>query len=312
MATFASLSFQVADGGKSIPWQAFDAYRKSDFSHAAYASFRPSYPPKLYDTILSYHQGQYKTCLDLGCGHGLVSRAFSSHFDKVYGIDPSPGMIQQAKNLTSEQNIEFIESKAESLPFIASKSIDLVVSGEAAHWFDMPRLFAELNRIMRPGGTMAFWGYTDHVFPDFPHASALVEKYSHGLDKDLLGSYWPQPGRSILVNKLRAVQPPVDDWEDIQRVEYEPGTTGIGSGKGTKFMETTIPLRQTMEYLRTWSSYHGWKEAHPHRMRRSEGGEGDVGDELLDKIVGAEAGLSDPDQIVTVEWGSGLILARKL
>lgn len=271
----------------------------------------------LYETVLSYHTGRLDTCLDLGCGHGLVSRAFSPTFKQVYGVDPSAGMIKQAESITTEEkNIQYLKSSAESLPFLPDQCVDLVVAGEAAHWFDNSRLFPELNRVMRPGGTLAFWGYADPVYVNFPKASSILTHYTYGQDKDLLGPYWPQPGRTILRNNLRAIQPPPEDWNEVQRLEYEPGMNGAGSGEGTKFMSTTVTLGQSMEYVRTFSSYHGWKEAHPDRVRRSEGGQGDIVDELLERMVEAEPDWTDTqtasEKPVQIEWKSGLILARKL
>ncbi|KAF3480576.1 Crg1p [Arthroderma uncinatum] len=266
--------------------------------------------------VYGYHRGKYETCLDLGCGHGLVSRALAPKFKKVYGIDPSAGMIEQARSLTAEGNVEFVQSTAEALPFIEDESIDLVVAGEAAHWFNYPQLFAELNRVMKVGGTLAFWGYSDHFLVDYPKATAIIDQYAYGLDKHLLGSYWPQPGNSIMRDKLRVIQPPTEDWADLQRIEYHPGVNGPGSGEGTKYMESDISLGQATEYIRTWSAYHRWKEAHPNRIRRSEGGTGDVADEMLDSIIEVEEDLrnaqSAADKVVRVEWASTLILSRKL
>lgn len=217
---------------------------------------------------------------------------------------------------TEEKNIQFLISSAESLSFLPDQSVDLVVAGEAAHWFDTSRLFPELNRVMRQGGTLAFWGYADPIYIDHPEASSIMTHCTHNQDKDLLGPYWPQPGRSILQDKLRAIKPPLESWKDIQRLEYQPGMNGAGSGEGTKFVETTATLGQSMEYLRTFSSYHGWKKAHPGQVRRSEGGQGDVVDKLLDRMIEAEPGWTDPQTALTkpvrMEWKSALILARKL
>lgn len=224
-------------------------------------------------------------------------------------------MIEQAKEMaTGENNIEFVKSAAESLPFLQDQSIDLVVAGEAAHWFKYPQLFAELKRVVKPGGTLAFWGYADPVYVDHPAATAILS-YTYRHHKDFLGPYWAQPGRSILRNKLRAVRPPPEDWTDMKRIEYEPGLEGAGSGEGTKFMDLQVTLGQSMEYVRTWSSYHGWKEAHPDRIRRSEGGEGDLVDEIFDRMIEAEKEWADlqtaAEKVVHIEWSSGLILGRK-
>lgn len=30
-------------------------------------------------------------------------------------------------------------------------------TGQAAHWFDPPQVYAELRRVLKPGGSFAFW-----------------------------------------------------------------------------------------------------------------------------------------------------------
>jgi SAM-dependent methyltransferase len=292
--------------------------RKSTFSHASYATFRPSYPPALYDTVLKYHHGPKNLCVDLGCGHGAVARHLSASFTHVIGTDPSQGMLEQARSMTPKEkypNVEYKEATAEDSPFLETGSVDMVVAGQAAHWFDYKRLFPELKRIVRPSGTLAFWGYKDHVFVDYPRATEILEKYAYGNDERLLGPYWPQPGRSIVEGKLRVIKPPTSDWEDIQRIEYEPAVNGPRSGQGTMLMNKRLTLKECMAYIRTWSSFHGWQERHPEMKRKDDGGNGDVVDEMFQVMVDTEEdwrkGGDWRDKEVEIEWGSGLLLARR-
>lgn len=268
--------------------------------------------------ILAYHHGPRKECVDLGCGHGVVARYLSTSFEHVLGADPSPGMIALAKSSTPHEdypNVNFQESFAESLPFLANGSIDIVVSGQAAHWFNYSTLFPEMSRILRENGTLAFWGYKDHVFVDYPEASKIFLRYARANDERLLGPYWSQPERSIVENKFRDIHPPTNGWKEIQRIEYEPGSQGSRSGEGTMFMSKKIRLGECMDYLRTWSSFHAWQEKHPERKRRREGGKGDVVDEMFDEMRSKEPDWRQhepwEEKEVEIEWGSGLILARK-
>src|SRR3954468_13060479 len=64
----------------------------------------------------------------------------------------------------------------------------------------------------------------------------MITEFYYRPNKNAMGPYWQQPGRSIVQGKLRAIQPPDDEWE-VERVEYEPGTSGPHSGEGTIFME---------------------------------------------------------------------------
>ena len=209
-------------------------------------------------------------------------------------------------------SIEFREGSAEDgSKFLEDESVDMVVAGQAAHWFDYAKLWPEMQRLVRPGGTLAFWGYKDHVFVDFPKATETMQSYAYDLDPDKLGSYWPQPGRSYVQDKLRIIEPPQDDWDGLERIEYEPGTAGAKSGQGTLFMERESSIGACKEYVRTWSSYHGWQEKHPDQVARSKGGKGDVMDEMFDRIAKDDEWFQNEENLVKIEWGSAVVMARK-
>ncbi|EMC93133.1 hypothetical protein BAUCODRAFT_228911 [Baudoinia panamericana UAMH 10762] len=289
-------------------------HSKSTFSAASYATFRPSYPSALYNVVLAYHYEPKRLCVDLGCGTGIVTREMSKHFDSVIGIDPSAGMIRQARQSIEGHSqfghVSFREGPAESIPSIEAGEVDLVTVGQAAHWFDQTKFWPEMQRLLRPKGTVACWGYKDHVFVDFPEATRIMQAYAYDKHPDKLGSYWPMPGRSYVQNKLRVLQPPATHWEEPERIEYEPATKGQHSGEGTLFMERSLTVAETKEYVRTWSSFHGWQEAHPEQKARSKGGDGDVMDEMFDKIAETDHWFKDETNAVNIEWGSALVLTR--
>lgn len=262
--------------------------------------------------MLAYHRGQRSLCVDLGCGHGVATRALAPDFSRVIGVDPSPGMVAEARSLTpasSHANVEYHESAAEHLPFLADDSVDMVVAAQSAHWFDYPRLFAELKRTVRRDGTLAVWGYRDHIFVDHPNATAVMQRYCFTPGHGLLGDYWPQPGRSIAQFHLHALQPPESDWTDIRRDEYEP-SHGPPSGNPQVLMTQTVTLAACKEYIKTWSAYHAWREAHPPPSTTT-----DIVDDLFDHMRRQEdAWKDDPNWMqleVRIDWGSTLILARR-
>jgi trans-aconitate 3-methyltransferase len=255
--------------------------------------------------------------VDLGTGHGLVSRCMAHAFEKVVGVDPSPGMIHQAESATKKNeypNLEFFQASAEALPFLDDRSVDMVVSGQAIHWFDISKFFDEMERVVRPGGTLSFWAYTDHVFHGHPRASAILYRTSYGVDEDSLGPYWQQPGRSKLQNYLRDIQPPASDWE-VDRRECNLTQGRAISNHGSLVMEKRMTVAKNMAYIRTWSSYHGWQETHPGQLAKNKGGEGDVVDKMFEAIKQAEPdwwrdeGWWETE--IDVQWGTVLVLARK-
>lgn len=219
-------------------------------------------------------------------------------------------MLETARKLTPKDeypNASYEVSSAESLSFLSDNSVDMVVAGQAAHWFDYPKLFEELNRVVRPGGTLAFWGYKDHTFVDYPSATKLTDHYAYDLSPELMGPYWQQPGRSILQNKLRAIKPDEYGWKDVQRIEYEPGTNGKGSGEGTLLMSKRLTVSQAKGYVKTWSSYHAWLE----KFGKKLGDKGDIIEELFAKIAEKDPEFKNEDFEVDVEWGSAILMARK-
>lgn len=86
---------------------------------------------------------------------------------------------------------------------------------------------------------------------------------------------------------------------------------------GTMFLSRKMKLGDVERYVRTWSAVSKWQEAWPERKSRAEGGEGDVVDEMFEGIVDAEEGWLGEAEAgwreveVEVEWGSGLVLARR-
>ena len=79
---------------------------------------------------------------------------------KVIGTDPSEKMLSavhvpEAKD--GKPPIEYKVASAEDLSFIESNTVDLVTAGQAAHWFNHEKSFPELVRILKPGGTLAFF-----------------------------------------------------------------------------------------------------------------------------------------------------------
>jgi len=91
--------------------------------------------------------------VDVGCGTGLVAREaltlIGAH-GSLIGVDPSPGMLAQAKL----QRARFVEGRAERIP-LPDASADFVCMGYALrHIDDLDAAFAEFRRLLRPGGRL--------------------------------------------------------------------------------------------------------------------------------------------------------------
>lgn len=291
-------------------------FAKPTFSAASYAAFRPTYPPALYAHLLAYHRGPRTLLLDLGAGHGPASRALAPSFARVISTDPSPGMLAAARAATPAAafpNIEFREAAADARlrarAFGDSKdeAADMVVAGQAAHWFDFPATWRHVAGALRPGGTLALWTYKDWVYVGCAGASRILVEWLYGADR--LGPHW-EPGRRLVRGNYADVVPPAELFEDEARVVYETAEWGVGEGRGECLMKARMSVGQSMDYLRTMSAVHTWQLAHGSPKARKDGGEGDVVDLIYDEMVAAE-GWDLDKTMLDIEWGSAIILARK-
>jgi arsenite methyltransferase len=96
--------------------------------------------------------------LDLGCGAGtdsLVAAQMVGPDGSVVGIDMTPEMLAKAHRAAAEMgaaNVEFVEGEIELLPF-ADESVDVVISNGVIDLLpDKDTVFAEIYRVLRPGG----------------------------------------------------------------------------------------------------------------------------------------------------------------
>ena len=93
--------------------------------------------------------------LDLGCGTGELVLAISRRLRdaRIIGIDLSPDMLLFAgRHATTDGRLRFTVGDVASLPF-DDASVDLVVSTLSLHHWAAPADgFAEIARVLRPGG----------------------------------------------------------------------------------------------------------------------------------------------------------------
>ena len=96
--------------------------------------------------------------LDLGSGAGtdsLIAAQMVGHEGSVTGIDMTPEMLGKARAAAAEMgatNLEFVEGEAERLPF-PDASFDVVISNGVIDLIpDKDAVFAELHRVLVPGG----------------------------------------------------------------------------------------------------------------------------------------------------------------
>merc|ERR1719228_3131735 len=86
----------------------------------------------------------------------MSTRNLFGKFENILGVDLSEAMVEQAKKDFATDPVEFKVSGAESLP-VGDTSVQIVLVGRAIHYFDQKTFFQEVDRILVPGGVVAYY-----------------------------------------------------------------------------------------------------------------------------------------------------------
>lgn len=100
------------------------------------------------------------TAVDFGCGIGRLTRALASRYAQVIGVDISPSMLTQAREVNAHLvNVRFVENTQSHLGFLADASVDLVYSVITLHHMPsrLQRAYiAEFLRVLAMDGIAVF------------------------------------------------------------------------------------------------------------------------------------------------------------
>ena len=113
-----------------------------------YDRFRPGYPQAAVAWMIDA-AGPVRV-LDLGAGTGRLAAAAAAAGHDVLAVEPDEQMRSLAQVAVPGRTAA---GTAESIP-VADRSVDVVLVGQAFHWFDPVRAAAQLRRIVRPGGVV--------------------------------------------------------------------------------------------------------------------------------------------------------------
>ncbi|MBN9006640.1 MAG: methyltransferase domain-containing protein [Rhizobiales bacterium] len=98
----------------------------------------------------------FRRAIDLGCGTGLVARAFAAQVDSFIGIDLSPRMVEKSHATGLYAQLD-IADMVQGLAARSEASADLILAADAVIYLhDLAPLLREVMRVLVPGGLFAF------------------------------------------------------------------------------------------------------------------------------------------------------------
>ena len=146
------------------PFAQFKAAQREGWSHFGPLALFTVPPAARLVRFAGIRSGQ--RVLDVGCGTGVVAITAARQGAIVVGSDLTPALLEQARTNSdiAHASVEWREADAEALPF-ADAEFDVVVS-QFGHMF-APRpaiAIAEMLRVLKPGGTIAFSTWPPDAF----------------------------------------------------------------------------------------------------------------------------------------------------
>jgi len=153
-----------------------------------YELARPKYVKDMFSNIMK--RVKHKTnLLDIACGTGQLLYPLSIHFDTSIGVDVSKQQIDEAKAKIEKNNsnkIFFYTTDVYDLCSVLKNEekikyeknmFDLVVIGQAFHWFEEEKLLSFIkSELLKPGGVLAINGYQKQHFKEDNKIFSPTEK----------------------------------------------------------------------------------------------------------------------------------------
>jgi SAM-dependent methyltransferase len=133
-----------------------------------YDRARPSYPPELIDDLVEL-VGAAAVVVDAACGTGKAAVQLAQRGLRGVGVEADPAMAAVARrNLEDHPGWRVEVSDFEDWqPRDDDGPFDLVTVAQAWHWIDHERGARAAERLLRPGGVLAIFGYAP-VFEETP------------------------------------------------------------------------------------------------------------------------------------------------
>lgn len=93
--------------------------------------------------------------LETGCGTGFYTEIFVKTGVELYAVDLAQNLLDKAIEHCAGLGVHFKLCDVEDMPY-EDDFFDAVIGIRVLHHFDMPSAFKEINRVLKPGGSIGF------------------------------------------------------------------------------------------------------------------------------------------------------------
>jgi SAM-dependent methyltransferase len=158
-----------------------------------YDENRPAAPAAIVELALALSaECPPALVVDLGCGTGLSTRIWGPHAGEVVGVDPNPEMLRVASERTRAPNVRYVHAAAQATG-LRGDAAAVVTASQSLQWMAPEPTFAEICRLLRPGGVFVAYAYESLLTPFFEPEEAWAqvrervgrERDRRGLEREL-------------------------------------------------------------------------------------------------------------------------------
>lgn len=222
-----------------------------------YADFRPRYPAALFDWLAGIAPSR-ALAWDCAAGSGQASVDLVERFDRVIATDASRAQIEGA---IAHPRIDYRVATAQDSG-LSDAAVDLVTVAQALHWFDLEAFYAEVRRVLKPGGVLAVWTYGVHSVGDADIDARSIDNIVSDFYSEIVGPYWPPERRHVeagyrdLPFPFAELEPPafamMADWSLTQLLGYLRSWSATGRYIKEVGVDPVIALAERLAPL--WGS----------------------------------------------------------
>lgn len=236
-------------------------------SHAlVYSRYRPTYPKGLLEVLSGYFSRNgcgHDLAVDVGCGSGQSTSQLTEYFSQCIGVDISKAQVGEAQKKCEQEgreNVRFVVGNGMDLP-VETSSVNAITIAQAWHWLsDVGKFYFECNRVLKPGGCLAVYGYGNVKLLD-RSCNSLVRNFY----ENTLKGCWHKE-RYHIDNEYAEVDLP---FTNTERHDIE--------------MTKNFALDDFIGYLSSWSGYQKYCELKPGNVELQV-----LRDKLAEQVSGSE------------------------